>query len=382
MAKTIKHALTWTLLAASIVGCSSNTIKVEKVKPNPLPKLETATASLAEVQRFSVASLPAAERGHIRIDTDGQALYTADPNGEVTAYVKGKRLWQVRPTKQLTAGVSVGDQLAVVANGKGEIFALDRQTGKLAWQQNVTGAVLAPSLIHANRVVSISNDGTVYAHNAANGQVFWTYKLPNVQLSLRGQAAPVLLDDRTVLVATANAYVYAIDIITGAPRWQRRVAVSEGRSDIQRLIDIDGQPVVYDRYMVTASYQGQVTAIDLSNQRVIWSNDASSIHQPLVTEQQVIVSQTNGKITAYSLSNGQQVWELDSLLNRKLSNPVLLGQRIVVGDLDGVLHIVDPATGQLIGRSKTRGEVSHLRVIGDQLYVSTSKGALSVWQNR
>jgi outer membrane protein assembly factor BamB len=94
------------------------------------------------------------------------------------------------------------------------------------------------------------------------------------------------------------------------------------------------------------------------------------------------VAQADGKITAYSLTAGEQLWQNDSLLNRQLSNPVILGQDLVVGDLDGVLHLIDPTTGQLIGRSKTSGEVRTLRVIDNQLYVATRKGALSIWQNR
>lgn len=94
------------------------------------------------------------------------------------------------------------------------------------------------------------------------------------------------------------------------------------------------------------------------------------------------MAQTDGKIKAFEITSGQPLWENDQLLNRKLSNPVMLGTDLVVGDLDGVLHLIDPRTGQITGRSKTSGEVRSLRVIDNQLYVSTRKGALSIWQNR
>ena len=237
-------------------------------------------------------------------------------------------------------------------------------------------------IIQSGRVITISNDDTVYAHDLATGQQVWTYNLPNVQFSLRGVATPVALDPRTVLIASSNAYIYALDIISGVPRMQRRVAVSEGRSDIQRLNDLDGDPVVAGQFLVTTSFQGQVTVMDLAAQQIVWSEDASSIQRPEVFNNTVYVVQADGKITAYALTTGQQLWQNDSLLNRQLSNPVILGQDLVVGDLDGVLHLIDPATGQLIGRSKTSGEVRTLRVIDNQLYVATRKGALSIWQNR
>ena len=203
-----------------------------------------------------------------------------------------------------------------------------------------------------------------------------------MQFSLRGQAAPIVIDAGTVAIGTANGYIYAIDSLTGVPRMQRRVAVTEGRSDIQRLLDITGDPVVAGQFLVTTSFQGQVTAMDLNQQMVVWSEDASSIVGPAVYDNKVFVSKTNGTLVAYDLMSGQTLWENDQLLNRNLSNPVILGSTLVVGDLDGVLHLVDPNSGLLVGRSSTSGDVRSLRVIDGQLYVATRKGALSVWQNR
>lgn len=241
---------------------------------------------------------------------------------------------------------------------------------------------MSPSLIQSGRVITIANDGTVFAHDAVTGQQVWAYKLPNVQFSLRGQPAPVRLDERTVVVASANAYVYALDVISGVPRFQRRVAVSDGRSDIQRLIDVVGDPVVAGQYLVTTSFQGQVTTTDLTTQRVVWSEDASSTNSAEVSGDKVFVSTADGKLKAYNLATGELLWQNEELLNRQLSNPVMLGQNLVVGDLDGVIHLIDPNTGKLIGRAKTSGEVRSLRVIDNQLYVATRKGALSIWQNR
>ena len=143
-----------------------------------------------------------------------------------------------------------------------------------------------------------------------------------------------------------------------------------------------GDPVVAGQYLVTTSFQGQVTVTDLATQRVVWSEDASSTNRPEVSGDKVFVSTVDGKLNAYSLSTGQLAWQNEELLNRQLSNPVMLGQSLVVGDLDGVIHLLDPASGKLVGRAKTSGEVQSLRVIDNQLYVATRKGALSIWQNR
>ncbi len=382
MDRKYKIPFALTILTVALLGCSSNKIKVEQVKPNPLPKLVQAKA-LVPVFSQSVSATSKEDPLRLRLDVDNGVIFALDPKGEVTAYQGKQRLWQQKVSKQgLSSGVEAAEGTVIVGNKKGQLFALDQATGEQKWTAQLSGAILSASLIQAGRVVTLSNDGTVYAHDLATGQQVWTYNLPDVQFSLRGTASPIALDPRTVLIASSNAYVYALDILTGVPRMQRRVAVSDGRSDVQRLNDIDGDPVVAGEFLVTTSFQGQVTVTDLASQQVLWSEDASSIQRPEVSNNTVYVTQADGKITAYALTTGEQLWQNDSLLNRQLSNPVVLGQDLVVGDLEGVLHLIDPNSGQLIGRSKTSGEVRSLRVIDGQLYVSTRKGALSVWQNR
>ena len=380
MQNKLKLPLAIAVASALLLGCSSN--KVKEAKPNPLPKIQQQQG-LNLVFSQSVSSTNAAEALRLQLDTDNGVIFAIDPDGQVSAYKGKEQLWKSKITKQeLTAGVEAAEGIVVVGNRKGQLFALDQATGSQKWSAKLSGAILSPSLIQSGRVITIANDGTVFAHDAVSGQQVWAYKLPSVQFSLRGQPAPVRLDDRTILVASANAYVYALDVISGVPRFQRRVAISEGRSDIQRLIDIVGDPVVAGQYLVTTSFQGQVTVTDLATQRVVWSEDASSTNRPEVSGDKVFVSTVDGKLNAYSLSTGELAWQNEELLNRQLSNPVMLGQSLVVGDMDGVIHLLDPASGKLVGRAKTSGEVQSLRVIDNQLYVATRKGALSIWQNR
>ncbi|RKG33256.1 outer membrane protein assembly factor BamB [Acinetobacter tianfuensis] len=382
MNRKYKFACALTVLTLALAGCANKGVKVEEVKPNPLPKLVNAK-SLTAVFSKSVASTSEADPLRLRLDADNGTVFVVNPNGEVEAYQGKQRLWQKKISKSgLSSGVEAKDGLVIVGSQKGQLFALDQATGEQKWSVQLTGALLAPSLIHAGRVITVANDGTVFAHEAETGKQAWTYSLPNVQFSLRGQAAPVALDQRNVLIASANAYIYAIDALTGAPRMQRRMAVSDGRSDIQRLIDIDGEPSVAGQFLVTSSFQGQVTAMDLASQQVIWSEDASSTQRPEVAGNGVFVAQNDGKITAYEITTGQKLWENDQLLNRQLSNPVMFGQNLIVGDMGGVLHMIDPSSGTIVGRAKTSGDVRTLRVIDSQLFVSTRKGAMSIWQNR
>lgn len=382
MDRNFKIPFALAILSIALIGCSSNKVKEVKVKPNPLPKVAQAS-SLVQVFSTNVSSSSSEDALRLRLDSDNGVVFALDPKGNVLAYKGKQRLWETKVTKAgLTSGVEAADGLVIVGNQKGQVFALDQATGAIKWTAQLSGAVISSALVQSGRVIVVANDGTAYALEVETGQVAWTYKLPNASFSLRGQATPVSLDPRTVLIGTSTGYIFAIDSVAGVPRLQRRVAVSEGRSDIQRLIDVDSEPVVSGQYVVTTSFQGQVTVLDLATQRVLWSENSSSLNRPEVTDGRVIVSQADGQVIAYDLITGTQIWRNEQLLNRNLSNAVLLGSNLVVGDLDGYLHQIDPNTGTTLGRVKTSGEVRTLRVVDNQLYVSTRKGALSIWQNR
>ncbi|MCF8998465.1 outer membrane protein assembly factor BamB [Acinetobacter nectaris] len=384
MNKRFKIPFVLTLVAAALVGCSSNKPKVEKIKPNPLPKLVQAK-TLQQVFSEHVSATNKNDPLRLQIAVDNGTLFFIDPKKDtVEAFQGNKRLWATRISKHetLSAGAVAGNGMVIVGNQKGQLFGLDEATGAVKWTSQLSGPIITPSYIQQGRVITVTNDGNVYAHDISSGQQLWTYRLPTVALSLRGQAAPTQLDPNTVLIGTANAYVYGIDVVSGIPRLQRRVAVAEGSTDVQRLNDIDGDPVMMGQFMVTTSYQGQVTVTDLQQQQVVWSDNASSNKRPEVTQDAVYITTMDGKIIAYGLLTGEKLWENDQLLHRNLSNPVLLGSDLVVGDFDGALSLLDPSTGKIIGRSMTKGDVTSLRVVDNQLYVSTQKGALSVWQNR
>lgn len=366
---------------ALMTACSSK--KPEEHKPSPLPKL-SQTQKLTPVFKASIASSEKHDPLRLQLDATSEAIYAVSRKGDVNAYsLNGKKLWEKRVAKkekEISSGVSVGGGVVVVGSASGTLYALDATTGEAKWQRQLSGSILAPSLIHGDRVVTFSNDGTVFGTDLNSGQAVWTFDVPSIALSMRGSAAPVMADEDTVVLASANGYVFGLDVSSGVPKWQRRVAISEGRSEVQRLTDIDGDPVFDNGQMFTVSYQGQVTAVDLQSQRVMWSQETSSLRGLTVANGLVFVATTDGKVQAYNQQTGEPAWAQDALAYRELSNPVTIGQYLVVGDAEGYLHLLEPATGTIQGRVKSSGEVRQIRAINNRLYVDTRTGHLSVWQ--
>lgn len=379
---TKKHTLlAITLASLTLTACGKNdTVKVDN-KPAKLVKLEQQQKQLSLVADYNVSAVHKAQALRLRIESEQGIDFVINPKGIVTAYKGKSRLWETKVSKRgLSAGVEVAEGVVAVANLKGELFALDANNGQILWRAELGSSVLAPSLIQMGRVITITNDGTVYAHDVKSGQQLWAYKLPHNQFGLRGQAAPISADGRSVVVTGSNGHIVVIDGVSGMAMIQRRVAVSDGRSEINRVIDIDGEPLLIGSLLITTSYQGQLTVTDLNQQRTLWSEDVSSRQSPASDQEKVYVSRSNGYLTAYDLVSGRVIWSNEQLANRKLSNPVLLDGYIIVGDLEGVLHIVNPESGDIIGRAKTKGGVSYLYVDDNKLYASTHKGEFSVWK--
>ncbi len=375
--------LTATLLLSSVLlvmGCSSS-LKPVQHKPAKLPKLSQPMQGLSSIWQERIGGAMKADPLRLQVAILDGVTLAASRNGDVEAWsATGQRLWQRDLKQPISSGVAAAADLAVVTTRSGQVIALNPKTGETRWTAQTTASVLSPALIDVDRVVLVASDGSVTGLEQATGKQVWSFTIAVPSLSVRGTAAPVLFDQSTVIVAGASGRIYGLDLRTGIPRWERRVAVSSGRTDVQRLIDIDGDPLVSGRQLYVISYQGQIVAIDLDSQRVRWDTDSSSLRGLATGLGNVYAATTDGHIQAYDEKDGQLLWEIKDLAYRQLSNPVVLGRWLVVGDYDGYLHIIEQTEGKIVGRVRTRGAIRQLNVIDDQLLVNSATGALSIWR--
>jgi len=371
--------LTASLLVAA--GCSSSGFKPEEHKPAKLQKIPAPTQTLTQVWRDSIGAEAKYDPLRPQLDILNDKVYAAARDGRVYAWdLHDKSIWETKTKQNITSGVIAADGLVVVGTGKGDIIALGADDGKVRWKHNTGASILAPAAISGGRVVVLGNDGTVTAVDQNTGEQVWTYDIPMPPLSVRGSSSPVIFDDNTVIVAGASGRIYGLDLATGVPKWERRVAVSSGTSEVQRLIDIDGDPLVSGRQLFAVSYQGQLTSVNIDSQQVGWIFDVSSLKSLAEGLGNIYTTTSDGKVIAVDERSGKKVWEMNDLAYRGLSNPVILGRYLVVGDAQGYIHLIDQTEGKIVGRVDVSGAVTELRVVNDRLLVNTDKGRLSIWQ--
>ena len=185
-----------------------------------------------------------------------------------------------------------------------------------------------------------------------------------------------------VFVATATGRIIALDAKTGIAQWESRVATSQGRSELARIVDIDGDMLLAgDKQLYVSSYQGQLVALDIKKKpEPLWEFTTSSVQALAEGLGNVYVVDSASSIMAVDQETGKVVWKQSDFAWRGLSNPITLGNYLVVGDSKGYLHVMAQSDGRLLGRSRANGSVAMLEKMQDAVTVYTTKGQFSRWQ--
>ncbi|TDK23339.1 outer membrane protein assembly factor BamB [Luteimonas aestuarii] len=313
---------------------------------------------------------------------DGR-VYAAAVDGGVHAFdlQTGARAWSWRTDQRVSGGPGAGDGLVVVGSLQGDITALDAVSGTERWTAKVVSEVIAAPAIGQGMVVVRSNDGRVTAFDAASGERrwFWTSELPT--LTVRGNDAPVL-GPGLVFVGNDDGTLAAISLVDGRPLWDLPVAQPDGRTELDRMADVDGRPVLDGTILYASSYKGQTLAIDGPSGRPIWSSERGGPGRAGLAIDKVVVSDVGGTVWGIDRSGGSLAWQQPALARRNLSGVAIHGNHAVVGDLDGYLHWMRLDNGEFAARARAgRAAIRGTPVVSDGiLVVQNTDGDISAWR--
>jgi outer membrane protein assembly factor BamB len=383
------------VLLLALGGCSWFDDKDEVRVPVELVKFKQ---EVEIANRWSVNLGDGAEDRTIKLvpALDGGRIYAASADGNVLAVDTGtgKVIWKqaivdLYPEAEqgiafadgidaITGGVGVGQSLVVVGSAAGEVVALNQADGSLAWRAKTTSEVLAPPQIFNGRVFAQSIDGKIAAFDVNTGERLWIYSTTIPSLTLRG-TSNMIVDKDFVIAAFANGRVVMLDQARGLVGFEQRVAVAQGQSDLERMVDVDGQMVLQGGLLYAVSYQGSLVAMDMAaNGRIRWTREASSIVGIGEGFGNIYVALEDSKLLAIGTDNNRDIWDTDALLYRDITTPKTLGSYVVVGDFEGYIHLIAQADGRFVGREKldSAGLVAPVVVDGNRFYVITNSGRL------
>jgi outer membrane protein assembly factor BamB len=383
----MKRLLSIALSTLLLSGCSSmnplNWFAADEPTDPPaeLTEIENPIA-LNTLWSRSVGGGTDEKRINLVVVVDLDRLYLAQRDGSVMAVeaASGKELWQTDTGLALAGGPGVGEGLVLVGTSDAEVVALDAENGEERWRARVSSEVLSVPKIAQNVVVVHTIDGKLFGLDALDGSQIWAYDRSVPVLTLHGSSSPVISGDK-VICGFSNGKLVALNLASGAVLWESSVGIPRGRTELERMVDIDGDPLVKDGVIFVTSFQGDMVAVDESSGSVYWRRKLSAFVGPGIDWRGLYVSDAQGQVWGVDYNNGTALWKNKKLLNRWLTSPAVLGDYVVVGDLEGYLHWLSSRDGRLLARVRVGDAPITARpmVYDGRLYVLGDGGTLAAF---
>ena len=374
------------LLAIGLSACGLFSSDEEKVRvPKPLKPIEERV-KLTKVWSKSVgAGVGDRFEKLIPVVSEG-VVYTAGLDGNVSAFERdtGKQLWSRKlESVRVGGGVSLGADQLLLGTLDGEVVALNKKDGKDLWKARVGSEILSTPVSDGAYVAVHSIDDRLTVLNGKNGEVLWRQDALQPALTLRGSSEPVIVRD-AVFSGLANGEAKAFRLENGAPLWSSRVAVPKGSTELERMVDIKGTPLVVGDTLYMASFQGNVAALDLYSGRARWTKEISSYRSIAEGFGALYLTGEDSYVSSVDQRTGAANWRQENLEYRRASAPAAFSSYVLVGDYEGYIHMLSQVDGSFVGRYKAGSSAISAQPVvdGDMVFVVNSAGELSALKQK
>ena len=381
----LKLVLLMLVALIALGGCSwIKSWGEDDIEPgDPLPLVEfSPTLQTRKIWSVRVGDGVGRQRTQLRPILSNGVLYAADHRGVLVALdaETGRKRWEVETELAFSGGPGISGDMLLLGSQDGEVFAFDAGSGSLRWTAQVTSEVLAPPVAQDGIVVVRSIDGRVFGLNQADGRRVWIYDHSVPLLTLRGNSRP-LVRAGIVFLGYDGGEVVALRLDDGTLVWEQKVVSTEGRSELERLADIDGQLVYVASDLLVSSYKNRLASLAADSGRLLWFKDVSSATGVTIDRINLAVSDRNDHVWLLDRRNGSTTWKMDQLENRELTRPAFIGNFLVVGDFEGYLHWIGTGDGAFAARQKVgkHAIASAPLVAGNRVYVLDRGGELAAF---
>ena len=283
------------------------------------------------------------------------SLFAAAENGNIYRLdaQTGHEIWKIKAPLPLTAGVGADGTTLAVVGDKGILFAYDLD-GKLRWQMQLSSEVLSTPVIGGGLIVVRSMDNHIAAYDVTTGKRRWVIERAMPPLILRS-AIGLVISDNTVFAGLPGGKLISVTLNSGSVRWEAVVGEPKGATELERVADVSGVPVVFGSDICASAYQGKVSCFDMKTGVMRWGKALSTDRGVSVDERFVFAVDDKGTVNAFSRSAGLSEWKNDKLAYRRLSSPISIGQAVAVADFNGYVHFLSREDGSFLARVSTDG---------------------------
>lgn len=285
---------------------------------------------------------------------DGQ-LYTIDTKGVIRHFdmKKGRILWVYESGLSTISSLAGEGNSLIITSSEGQVEMLEiLEDGlKPLWNMHLNSEIRSRAVMDDEQVFVRTVDGNLSALNASDGKLLWTVSRRVPALSLTGNSYPLVTDD-LVISGFDNGKLVAFDRTDGSTVWETSVGIPKGRTEIERLVDLDGQFILRDGVIYVASFQGNLAAVALNSGQIIWDRKFSSYQGIEADDEALYLTDERSHVWAVDRRTGSAFWKQEELNARKLTAPKLLNDNLVVGDLNGFVHLLNKRDGKIVARTR------------------------------
>jgi outer membrane protein assembly factor BamB len=385
LSRLLQHILLFSLLVM-LAGCSlfgGDDDEEEVDLPADLVKFES-TLRIKKAWSRGIGDGTEFLRLALAPVSDGSRVFAAAHDGRVAAFeaVKGKRLWATKTKLSLSAGPATDGIVVVAGSSDGDVIALNADDGEELWRVTVSGEVLAAPTLTSDLALVRTVDGKLIALRILDGSEAWFVAQSVPRLSVRGTGSAVIRNN-LALCGFDNGRLAAYDTNDGSLVWDVLLAPPRGRTEVERLSDLNATIKVVGEDVYAVGYQGGLSALAAESGQILWSRDISSYNGMAADFLNLYVSADESSLFAIARRSGQEMWQIDTLLNRDISGPASVGNSVVVGDFDGYVHYFDATTGAIQARVRAGRDrvAAPPLVVNGMVYVLNENGKLFAFKD-
>ena len=289
----------------------------------------------------------------------GSKIFTIDTTGLIQQIdpQKGKIEWSHESDLTAMSGLSGNESHLIATSSEGQVALFERNAENLTpgWRTNLNSEIRSRAILAGEKIFVRTVDGHLSAINTKDGQVAWSVSRRVPALSLTGHSHPIVTED-LVISGFDNGKLLALDKNDGTVIWESTVGVPSGRTEIERLIDLDGQFIVRNGVIYISAFQGKLAAITVNSGQVLWTRKFSSYQAIEADDEALYITDDRSHLWSIDRRTGSAFWKQDILNARKITAPRLVGDKLVVADLEGYVHWFNKQDGKLVSRIATHGK--------------------------
>ena len=329
---------------------------------------------------------------------DEEKIYTLDTALTVTAInkINGKKMWIKRLKKNIddtkgiiSGGLAVSENILALSTGTGDIFALDKNNGKIIWSNKINAPIRAAPIISGNFFLVLAKDNRLYAYNLISGEISWTHEGLEEISTFMGSSSPVV--SKGIVIATySSGEVYAINLSNGTVIWSDNLSKLVQKKSLENISDIRGNAVIQNDVVYVISHNGRMVAINLNNGKRIWESNVGGIQTPWVVSNFIYVLSKDNELICLTTNEGKIVWvsKLKDFMdfNKKSkpiswTGPLLAGHMIIVSGSHGIIASLSPYNGRFLGAINVKSSVENQAIVSNKtVYFLTTKGHLLAYK--